>query len=73
VTSYCVSVNTERGTVTPATPATRWLNHEILAIRLPDGMEDASLVAVMAHPKLGRLLIFDPTDDMTLLGQLREA
>jgi uncharacterized protein DUF3857/transglutaminase superfamily protein len=73
VTSYYVSVNTERGTVTPATPATRWFNHEILAIRLPDGMEDASLVAVLAHPKLGRLLIFDPTDDMTPLGQLRGA
>jgi hypothetical protein len=73
VTSYYVSVNTERGTVTPATPATRWFNHEILAIRLPDGMEDASLVAILAHPKLGRLLIFDPTDDMTSLGQLRGA
>jgi hypothetical protein len=49
VTSYYVSVNTERGTVTPATPATRWFNHEILAIRLPDGLEDASLIAVFPH------------------------
>jgi len=73
VTSYYVSVNTERGTVTPATPATRWFNHQILAVRLPDGMEDASLVAVIPHGKLGRLLIFDPTDDMTPLGQLRGA
>jgi hypothetical protein len=73
VTSYYVSVNTERGTVTPATPATRWFNHEILAIKLPDGLEDSSLVAVLAHPKLGRLLIFDPTDDMTPIGQLRGA
>jgi hypothetical protein len=73
VTSYYVSVNTERGTVTPATPATRWFNHQILAIRLPDGMQDGSLVAVLTHPKLGRLLIFDPTDDMTPLGQLRGA
>jgi hypothetical protein len=73
VTSYYVSVNTERGTVTPATPATRWFNHEILAIRLPDGLEDASLLAVFPHAKLGRLLIFDPTDDMTPFGQLRGA
>jgi hypothetical protein len=73
VTSYYVSVNTERGTVTPATPATRWFNHEILAIKLPDGLEDTSLVAVLEHPKLGRLLIFDPTDDMTPIGQLRGA
>lgn len=73
VTSYYISVNTERGTVTPATPATRWFNHEILAIRLPDGVEDASLIAVLPHARLGRLLIFDPTDDMTPLGQLRGA
>jgi Domain of Unknown Function with PDB structure (DUF3857) len=73
VTSYPLSVNTERGAVTPSTPATRWFNHEILAIKLPDGMNDSSLVAVLDHPKLGRLLIFDPTDDMTPFGTLRGA
>jgi hypothetical protein len=50
-----------------------WFNHEIIAIRLPEGLQDASLAAIYTHPKLGRLLIFDPTDDMTPFGQLRGA
>jgi len=73
VDSYYLSVNTQRGTVTPATPAVRWFDHEILAVRLPDGVKDASLQAVIEHPKLGRLLIFDPTDELTPYGQLRGA
>jgi hypothetical protein len=32
-----------------------------------------SLVAVVQHPKLGRILFFDPTDDMTPFGRLRGA
>ena len=71
VDSYYLSVNTERGTVTPATPATRWFDHEILAVRLPDDAIDPKLAAVFEHPKLGRLLIFDPTDELTPFGQLR--
>jgi hypothetical protein len=72
VDSYYVSINTERGAVTPDVPAHMyWFNHEILAIRLPDGVVDASLIAVMEHPKLGKLLIFDPTDELTPFGQLR--
>jgi hypothetical protein len=71
VDSYYVSVNTERGTVTPATPATRWFDHEILAVHLPDDVKDSAMTAVFEHPKLGRLLIFDPTDELTPFGQLR--
>ena len=71
VESYYFSVNTTRGAVTPATPAIRWFNHEILAVRLPEGITDKSLVAVVEHPKLGRLLVFDPTDEYTPFGQLR--
>jgi hypothetical protein len=71
VESYYFSVNTTRGAVTPATPAVRWFNHEILAVRLPGDVKDSSLVAVLEHPKLGRLLIFDPTDEWTPFGQLR--
>src|SRR5258708_31621074 len=29
-------INTERGAITPATPATRWFDHVVLAIRLPE-------------------------------------
>jgi hypothetical protein len=72
VDSYYLSVNTERGTVTPATPATRWFDHEILAIRLPaDAKDSPAMAAVFDHPKLGKLLIFDPTDELTPFGQLR--
>lgn len=72
VDSYYVSINTERGAVNPEVPANMyWFNHEIIAIHLPDGWEDPSLVATYQHPKLGRLLIFDPTDEMTPFGQLR--
>ena len=71
VESYYVAVNTERGTITPATPATRWFDHVILAIRLPDDLNDPSLHMIIAHPKLGRLLIFDPTDEFTPFGHLR--
>jgi hypothetical protein len=57
--------------VTPQTPATRWFNHVILALRLPDNVNDPSLRAVLDHPKLGRLLFFDPTDEWTPFGSLR--
>jgi uncharacterized protein DUF3857/transglutaminase superfamily protein len=71
VESYYVVINTERGTITPATPATRWFDHVILAIRLPIELNDSSLHMIISHPKLGRLLIFDPTDEFTPFGHLR--
>jgi hypothetical protein len=71
VESYHVVINTERGAVTPDTPAHHGFNHAILAIKLPEGMNDPSLIAVLPHPKLGRLLFFDPTDEMTPFGQIR--
>jgi hypothetical protein len=74
VDSYYVVINAERGAVTPDMPAHMGgFNHVILAIRLPEGMTDASLVAVMQHPKLGRILFFDPTDELTAFGTLRGA
>jgi len=72
VDSFFVSINTERGGAAPdRPPMIGWFNHEILAVRLPDEVKDSSLVAVLEHPKLGRLLIFDPTDEWTPFGQLR--
>jgi hypothetical protein len=73
VESYQVAINTERGSITPQTPAHRGFDHEITAIKLPDGLNDSSLVAIMQHPEFGRLLFFDPTDDMTPFGQIRGA
>ena len=71
VESYYVIVNTERGAVTADTPPNLDFNHVILAIRVPPEAQDASLVATLTQDKLGKLLVFDPTDDLTPFGQLR--
>jgi len=72
IESYYLDVNTERGGAAPNRPAmTGWFNHEILAIKLPPDVSDPSLTAVVDDPTLGRLLIFDPTDDYTPFGQIR--
>jgi hypothetical protein len=74
IESYYVSVNTVRGgAATDRPPMVNWFNHEILAVRLPENLKDPSLVAVIDHPKLGRILIFDPTDEYTPFGRLRGA
>jgi hypothetical protein len=73
VDSYYVIVNTDRGAVNANTPAVNWFNHVILAIKLPEGANDADLKAVFQHKTLGKLLIFDPTDDLTPFGYLRGA
>ncbi|HTS34893.1 MAG TPA: DUF3857 and transglutaminase domain-containing protein [Candidatus Solibacter sp.] len=71
IESFHVAINNRRGVVTRQTPAHNFgFNHAIVAIRLPDGVNDASLVAVLQHPKLGRLLYFDPTDEITPFGQI---
>ena len=71
VDSYQVVINTERGSVTRETPAHNAFDHVILAIKLPDDVKDPSLIAVMEHPKLGRILFFDPTYDVMIpFGQI---
>ena len=71
VESYYVVINSERGAVTSEMPAHMGgFDHAILAIQLPADVQDASLVAVMQHPKLGRLLLFDPTSELTAFGRL---
>ena len=52
-------------------PAHNGFNHVILAIKLPDDVKDPSLIAVIQHPKLGRILFFDPTYDVFIpFGQI---
>lgn len=71
VDSYYVLVNWgRRGAVTSATPAYQNFNHAIVAIKLPDGVNDRSLKATINHPKLGRLLFFDPTNEFVPFGQI---
>ena len=71
VESYYVVINSERGSVEANTPAHRGaFNHVILAIKLPNGIDDPSLIAAQVDPKLGKLLFFDPTNELTPFGQI---
>ena len=70
IDSYYVLVNSRRGSITESTPANNAFNHVILAIRLPTDLKEPSLLATATHPRLGRLLYFDPTDEYTPLGGL---
>jgi hypothetical protein len=71
VESYYVIINSRRGSVGADAPARLGgFNHAILAIKLPDGLTDPSLVATVQHPRLGTLLFFDPTNELTPFGQI---
>ncbi len=69
--SYPVIVHTARGFVNPNSPVSLYsFNHLILAIRLPDDVPDEGFDSLIQHPRLGRLLVFDPTMPTTPLGRL---
>jgi Domain of Unknown Function with PDB structure (DUF3857)/Transglutaminase-like superfamily len=70
VDSYYVVINDKRGSVTPETPAYNGFNHVIIAIKLPEDTSSADLLATAQHPKLGRILFFDPTDELTPFGKI---
>jgi hypothetical protein len=71
IDSHYMVINSERGAVTSEMPAHMGgFDHAILAVQLPAGLKDTSLVALMDHPKLGSLLFFDPTDELTPFGRL---
>ena len=71
VESFYVIINTQRGAVTPETPAhVGGFNHAILAIKLPDGTNSPSLIATIQHPRLGKILFFDPTNELIPFGEI---
>ena len=70
VKSYYVPVHTDRGIYTEKTPPTMGFNHVILAIQVPEASFKGSFPALFEHPKLGHLLIFDPTSSVVPLGQI---
>lgn len=70
ISSYYVVINHERDAVRPDMPAHSAFDHVILAIRLPDDALSPTLVATIQHPKLGRLLFFDPTNETTPFGEI---
>jgi hypothetical protein len=53
--------------VEPEWPSPQQFNHCIIAVKVSDEMQAPTIVK---HPNLGRLLIFDPTDDDTPVGDL---
>src|SRR5207249_4615203 len=55
--------------VHPEWPSPQQFNHAIIAIRIA---ESADTAATVLNPKLGKLLIFDPTDSETPLGELSD-
>ncbi len=57
----------DRDYVQPDWPSPHPFNHVILAIQVSDQIQ---FDAVVEHPRLGRLLLFDPTDEYTPLGWL---
>jgi hypothetical protein len=48
-------------------PSPQQFNHCIIAVKVSDQTQASTIIQ---HPKLGRLLIFDATDDQTPLGDL---
>lgn len=50
-------------------PSPTQFNHVIIAVKVSDETQAAT---VITHPSLGRLLIFDATDEVTPLGDLPE-
>ena len=70
IDSFYVLVNTRRGVVTPEYPPGVNFNHVILAITLPSDASAGDLYAIVAHPRYGKLLLFDPTSTLTPLGDL---
>jgi hypothetical protein len=70
IDSFYVLVNTRRGVIAPDYPPGLNFNHVILAIPLPADVQDNDLLAIVTHPRYGRLLLFDPTSTLTPLGYL---
>jgi hypothetical protein len=71
IDSFYVVINSERGSANPAMPApVGAFNHAIVAIKIPSSLSDPSLVATVQHPRLGTLLFFDPTNELTPFGEI---
>jgi hypothetical protein len=69
--AYPVLVHTDRGATDPSFPSMHAFNHVIAAIPVPAETANKS-EAVIAHPRLGALMLFDPTSSLTPFGQLPE-
>jgi len=69
ITAYPVAIYSgDRTHVTEEWPSLGVFNHAISAIRVGP---ETQAPAVLEHPRLGRLLFFDPTDTLTPFGRIR--
>jgi hypothetical protein len=70
ITAYPVGIYLgDRDHVREEWPSPRQFNHCIIAIKVSD---DTKAPTIIQHPELGRLLIFDATNDMTPVGDLSD-
>jgi hypothetical protein len=68
VESYPVAIfSGDPNRVVPEWPSPQQFNHCIIAVKVS---EETQAPTIVKHPSLGRLLIFDPTDDDTPFGDL---
>ncbi|RPJ60565.1 MAG: DUF3857 domain-containing protein [Acidobacteria bacterium] len=68
--TYPVSVYAfDRNYIRPDWPSPQQFNHAIIAVKVSD---QTIATSVVVHPELGRLLLFDPTDEHTPLGDIPE-
>lgn len=68
IESYLVSIYSGDPTYVRAEwPSPSQFNHCIIAVKVGAQTEAATIIS---HPQLGRLLIFDPTDEVTPIGDL---
>src|SRR6266850_586567 len=69
---YPVLIDADGGGLVKEFPSPLYFNHMIAAVPLAAG-EVRGPAATLDHPELGRLLLFDPTDEHTTFGQLPSA
>lgn len=68
IISYPVSIYSgDPDYVRPEWPSPQQFNHCIIAVKVSD---ETQAQTTIQHPRLGRLLIFDPTDGETTVGDL---
>ncbi len=72
IRAHYLHVDSRRGIIDPTAPSL-YGNHMIAAIELPDGENDPRLMARVKAADGKTLLIFDPTDEVTPVGQIRAA
>jgi len=70
IESFLISIYAlDRTFVRPEWPSPLQFDHAIIAVRVPP---EVDLPTVIQYPRLGRLLVFDPTSTDTPLGDLPE-